>query len=342
MTHDGWLGQFVPLVNARLDALFTEKLAHAEHTSPAARELVDAVANLTLRGGKRLRAATVFAGMRAVDAGAGPERALYAAMSLELMQSYLLIQDDWMDGDDERRGGPAVHAALSRQHGDAHLGASLAMLAGDVACALSWETLAAAPFPAHRLREALALYASIHFDVVCGQQLDLLGHTDVALTHQLKTGSYTVRGPLCLGALLGDASSDQLIALRGFAEPLGSAFQLRDDLLSAFGSHAALGKPIGNDLRAGRNTSLVAEARASLAETDLAHFEQVFGHASASDAEVALAIAALERCGARERVEARITRADAEARAALDRGPFTGEGKEMLAELVAFLITRDG
>lgn len=341
VTRAAWLGDFVPRVNARLDALFRDERARAERTSPEARELVDAVAELSLRGGKRLRAAVLHAGMRAIDGEADAARAIDAGASLELMQSYLLIQDDWMDQDDERRGGPSVHVALARARGDARLGASLAILAGDIACSIGWELLASAPFPAHRLREALALYSAMHFDVVCGQQLDLLGHADVALTHKLKTGSYTVRGPLRLGSLLADANPAQLDALDRFGEPLGIAFQLRDDLLGAFGAHDAVGKPVGNDLRAGKRTSLAAEAQAALTGADRALFERVFGNAAATDADVRRVTDALGASGVRARVEARIAQAETDARAVLAAAPFAQAGKDMLADLADLLTKRD-
>jgi geranylgeranyl diphosphate synthase type I len=189
-----------------------------------------------MRGGKRLRPAALYAGFRAVSADASPDRTLDASAALELLQTYFLIQDDWMDGDEQRRGGPAVHVALAQKRGDVQLGASLAFLAADLASGFAWELLSVAPFPQGRLREALAIFGRTHFEVICGQQLDLLGHDDIALVHQLKTGSYTVRGPLCLGALLAGASAAQLEALERFGAPLGLAFQLRDDLLSAFGA----------------------------------------------------------------------------------------------------------
>jgi geranylgeranyl diphosphate synthase type I len=337
----GWIDDFVPRVNARLEAWCKDARARAERASPEAHELVDAVSDLTLRGGKRLRAAALYAGMRSIDGEADPARALDAGAALELMQSYLLIQDDWMDQDDERRGGPSVHVALARTRGDARLGASLAILAGDVACASGWALLAQAPFPAQRLRDALAEYAAIHADVVFGQQLDLVGHPDIARVHRLKTGSYTVRGPLRLGALLADANAAQLEALDRFAEPIGIAFQLRDDLLGTFGATGAVGKPVGNDLRAGKRTSLAAEAESVLTGSDRALFARVFGNADASDDDVQNATEALVRTGVQTRIETRIAEADRTARAVLTAAPFAQAGKDMLADLAGLLTKRE-
>jgi geranylgeranyl diphosphate synthase type I len=336
-----WLQGVVERVDAHLAQFFETRLSLADETSPRARELVEAVRDLTMRGGKRLRPAALYAGFRAVDGEAPDDATLDASASLELLQSYLLIQDDWMDGDDERRGAPAVHAALSARHGDGHLGASLAILAGDLASGFAWELIAQAPFPHGRLGEALELFGRTHFEVVCGQQLDLVQHPDVALVHHLKTGSYTVRGPLCLGGVLGGASEEQLQALRDFGEPVGLAFQLRDDLLGAFGDRDSTGKPIGNDLRAGKHTSLIAEARGLLEGEQRAALDAVLGRAGASDAEVARASDALLASGARERVEVRLDALLKQASAVLARAPLSPRGVALLSDLLGRIGRRD-
>jgi len=126
---------------------------------------------------------------------------------------------------------------------------------------------------------------------IIGQQLDLLAVEDVSRMHQLKTGSYTLRGPLALGAVLGGGTEAQRAALDAFGEPLGEAFQLRDDLLGTFGDPKATGKPAGNDLRAGKRTSLVLAVERGGDADALAAVRAVFGEADASEASVQAAIA---------------------------------------------------
>lgn len=342
MSGLGWLAEAVARTDARLSALFADKRSLAAGTSPEATELVEALQALTMRGAKRLRAAALHAGYSAVAGpSADPARTTDACAALELLQSYFLIQDDWMDGDEQRRGGPAVHAALSRARGDAQLGASLSILASDLGCGMAFELLACAPFPPARRREAIEAFGAMHFEVVCGQQLDLLGHADVSLVHRLKTGSYTVRGPLTLGALLADASAAQLRALEAFAEPLGLAFQLRDDLLGVFGSSATTGKPVGADLRAGKRTALLADARPLLDATGTALLDTVLGNAHATDAEVAAATEALARCGTRERLESRLAGLLAQALGALDTNVLDRAGAAMLRSLAERLVQRE-
>ena len=333
-----WIGQVTTGVNARLEAFFAEKHAHARELSPRAPELISAVEDLTMRGGKRLRPLAIFAGFRATSREVSEfdwQAILTLGAAIELLQSYLLIQDDWMDDDEQRRGGPSTHVAMTQKFGDARLGASLAILAGDVAMGFAVELLHATQFPPRRTYEALRTFNDMHMEVVFGQQLDLLAHEDVSLTQHLKTGSYTMRGPIALGCLLADAGLAQQQALMQFAQPLGIAFQLRDDLISMFGDPALTGKPAGHDLREGKHTALVAEARRLLSASDRACLDTVLGNRSASLSAVQAAMAMLEYSGARARVEAKLAARLSEARNALTSAPgLDAQGVALLTELI--------
>jgi geranylgeranyl diphosphate synthase type I len=333
-----WVGQITSGVNTRLEEFFAEKMAYASELSPRAPELINAVEDLTMRGGKRLRPLAIYAGFRATTAEVSEydwHAILTLGAAIELLQTYLLIQDDWMDDDEQRRGGPSTHAAMTRKFKDPRLGASLAILAGDVAMGFAMELLHATQFPPSRTSEALRTFGHMHMEVVFGQQLDLLAHDDVTLTQHLKTGSYTVRGPVALGALLADASETQLHALMQFAQPLGIAFQLRDDLLATFGDPAVTGKPVGHDLREGKHTALVSEARRLLSASDRACLDAVLGDSTASEAAVEAAVRMLDSSGARARVEARLAARLSEARTALLAAPTLAvDGVDMLLELV--------
>jgi geranylgeranyl diphosphate synthase, type I len=341
---DPWTAQLVSRVNARLAQFFDDKRAQASVLTPRAQELVEAVAELTMRGGKRMRPLAIYAGYRAASSSAVPDwdQVVNLGASIELLQTYLLIQDDWMDDDEERRGGPSTHVAFKRQVGEAKLAASLAILAGDIAAGFAFELLHSTQFPPRRAADALKAFTTMHFEVVCGQQLDLLGHEAVTLVHHLKTGSYTVRGPVTLGALLGDASDEQLQALDRFARPLGIAFQLRDDVLGTFGDTHSTGKPAGHDLREGKNTALVSEARTLLSAADRDRLDEVLGNPLASTAAVDAVTGALERSGARARVESELDLRLAEARNALQEGTcLAPEGVGMLLELLSRIAQRD-
>ena len=342
---NGWTEQVIAGVNARLTRFFEDKAAQARTLSPRAPELVQAVAELTMRGGKRMRSLAIYAGYRAVSTqqrAAEFESVVNLGAAIELLQTYLLIQDDWMDDDEERRGGPATHVALAHRYGDAKLGASMAILAGDVAAGFAFELLHAARFPEGKTAAALDAFTRMHFEVVAGQQLDLLHYESVELIHHLKTGSYTVRGPVTLGALVGNATDAQLAALTEFARPLGIAFQLRDDLLGTFGDSRSTGKPAGHDLREGKNTALVAEGRALLGAAEREQLDRVLGNPNASAGALQGVAAALERAGARAKVESLLKEQLDRARSALQTGArLEADGVSMLVELLDRIALRD-
>ncbi len=341
-----WLSELRAAVDDRLSAYLADKRGAARDLTPEATELVDAVADLTLRGGKRLRPALLYAAYRSVTPSRTPAEipkdVLDACAGLELLQSYLLIHDDWMDHDEERRGGPAVHAALRDAHdGDVHLGNSLAILAGNLASACAWELITRVDLGRETGRRVIDVFLRMHQEVVYGQQLDLLESLDVSLMQQLKTGSYTVRGPLALGAALGGATRAQEAALLAYGRPLGEAFQMRDDLLGTFGDRAAIGKPTGGDLRQGKRTAIVRAAEELGTEAQLAPLRQVLGAPAVTEKMLAAAREALVLTGAEAAVEARLAGLIEASLDALEQSDLREPGRRMLRELAERLGERD-
>jgi geranylgeranyl diphosphate synthase type I len=191
--------------------------------------------------------------------------------------------------------------------------------------------------------EAVRAFAELQDQVVRGQLVDVLAPagdpmTDEAIEagYDLKTGSYTVRGPCRIGAALAGARPEQMQSLLDFAHPLGIAFQLRDDLLGTFGDPAATGKPAGNDLRRGNRTTLVSDPK--VRQHPL--FSRVYGNEDADDAEVQALVDHLRKSGAEARVEARIAALMTDTSAALAKADLTAAGKAHLAEIADAMTAR--
>lgn len=329
-------------VDARLSRILDDTRAQAATYGGDVAAMADGVRDLTLRGGKRLRAALAVAAYRACGgAPDGEAGALDVGAALELLQTYLLIHDDWMDNDDVRRGGPSVHAMLRVHFGSKDRGDWAGILAGDLASALCTEVVAKAAAPAPRVLAATVLFSQITRDAIFGQLLDIGARAeDVETMHTLKTGSYTVRGPLLLGAVIAAATEPQRAALARFADPLGVAFQLRDDLLGTYGDPSETGKPFGNDLRAGKRTALIVEAENRLDASGQAAVAAALGVTDASDAVVRGATDALTSCGARDAVDARVTALAESAVAGLATAPFDDAGKRLLEGAAMTLTAR--
>ncbi|MFF9027922.1 polyprenyl synthetase family protein [Streptomyces iakyrus] len=310
-------------MEAVLERVLEDRLRTSRDTDAVfTREMAERVAAFVRRGGKRLRTAFVWCGWRAAGGSGDAGAVLRTGAALELLQACALIHDDVMDGSPLRRGATAMHVDFARDHpagrtGGAteSFGTSAAVLAGDLALAwaddLLTETALASPHGA-RLHEE---WRAMRSEMVAGQYRDLRAQAsgssgaEEALTIAvLKSARYTVARPLALGAALAGADARTVGALRAAGRCAGLAFQLRDDLLGAFGDPALTGKPADEDLRSRKLTPLLAAA-VRLAE---ATGDRDAAAVLAPDAEarpghtVDRMRAALERTGARAEVEARI------------------------------------
>ena len=203
--------------------------------APEALLPIDEVIRLVEVGGKRLRPVFCYWGYRAAG-GVDGEPIERAAAALELLHTMALIHDDLMDRSAERRGAPSsaiqlAEQAVRRGSSDAErAGVSLALVAGDLSAVLADRLLLEAGFPLDRLIGALDRYHRMRIDMALGQSLDVAGgDSDRATAAALRGGSYTVDGPLSIGAALAGADRDVTAALAAYGAPLGLAFQLLDD-----------------------------------------------------------------------------------------------------------------
>lgn len=219
---------------------------------PLYREVAEAMRYSLLAGGKRIRALFVLECCAAL--GGQREEALPLAAAIEMVHAYSLIHDDLpcMDDDDLRRGKPSCHKVY---------GEATALLAGDALLTFAFETAAGAPLPKGlRLRAVAALARAAGYrGMIGGQVIDLAYENRpmepevLATLHRLKTGAL-LSVSAQLGAIAAGAGEDSQRALGDFAEDVGLAFQIADDILDAVGDEAKLGKPIGSDAEQGKTT----------------------------------------------------------------------------------------
>ena len=203
-------------------------------------------------GGKRLRPILVLAFCRAC--GGDADKAIPVACALEMVHTYSLIHDDLpcMDNDDLRRGKPTNHIIY---------GECTATLAGDALQAEAFRTILEADLPAETRAEAARLLseaAGIH-GICGGQQLDmegdgkLLSREELIEIHTRKTAAM-IRAACLMGIVCGNGSEEQICAAEIYAQALGLAFQIRDDMLDVISTNEELGKPIGSDAEEQKTT----------------------------------------------------------------------------------------
>jgi geranylgeranyl diphosphate synthase, type I len=176
---------------------------------------------------------------------------------------------------------------------------------------------------------------------VVGQQLDVIALTkDPLKVYELKTGGYTVSGPLIIGALLGGATPDVLAAICDFAKPTGVAFQLRDDLLNLFTSPTLTGKPLAGDIVAGKCTWTAQWLLDNASPQEKHQFKAAFGRPAAPVEALHAAIGVVETSGARAATEAHIQQLYAVASEQLGRLALQATGRALWAGALNALVNR--
>ncbi len=214
--------------------------------------LIDSMNYSLMAGGKRLRPALVLEFCRVC--GGDIQKALPVAAGVEMLHTYTLIHDDMpaMDNDDMRRGKPTNHKVF---------GEFTATLAGDALQAEAYASILSADLPADRLLKCVGeLIHVAGADGICGgQQLDMEGEgqpqteQDLMEIHKRKT-SALIRGACLMGVAAAGGDTAQEQAAIDYAEALGLAFQIRDDMLDEISTAEELGKPIGSDQEQGKTT----------------------------------------------------------------------------------------
>ena len=337
-------------VDARLaDLLAAESARWSAFDGQLARP-IDDIRSLVLAGGKRLRPA--FCTWGYVGAGGAPDdrRVVDAGAAFELLHAFALFHDDVMDGSDSRRGQPTAH----RSHADAHrelgwagearrFGEGVAILVGDLAFVYADLLLHGAPI------EAWEVWNELRIELNVGQYLDVIGSASSERRRvqaericRYKSGKYTIERPLHLGAVLAAPHRrDELLpVLSRYGLPLGDAFQMRDDVLGAFGAEQVTGKPVGDDLREGKPTPLMAMATERATPAQRAVLARV-GDVTMSSDTVAEIQAAIVATGALDELESRIAALADEAVASLDSAPIDGAAKDELRLLAQYVSWRD-
>ncbi|MFD7597434.1 polyprenyl synthetase family protein [Kitasatospora sp. NPDC059812] len=272
--------------------------------------------DLSLRGGKRMRVALLFEAARLVTAEpvAGLDD---AALSIELLQTHGLVHDDIIDDSPTRRGGPSTYYAYRGRFPDRPQTAlGLAVLAGDLALALSLQVLldSRAPLPVRQAmvevqtRAATATFVGQIIDL----ERDFTAYPDEEVLHDVadyKTARYSVLAPLQLGLLAAGvqpARHDE--ELRRYARLVGICGQLRDDYLDLFGDAGTMGKPTGTDIREGRRNYTVRAVLAAATDSERAMVESALGDGACTGETIAAIRDLAHRHGVPERMRADMRR----------------------------------
>ncbi|HEX3027660.1 MAG TPA: farnesyl diphosphate synthase [Clostridia bacterium] len=236
------INEYTDMVNKALDRYLPD-------TSCPQKDVCEAMRYSAMAGGKRIRPTLLLEFCKV--AGGDAEATLPFACAVEMIHTYSLIHDDLpcMDNDDLRRGKPSCHIRF---------GEATALLAGDALLSLAFETALCNNYkgkikPENALRAVYELArASGAEGMVGGQIIDLEseGHQvsleTLKFMHNKKTGAM-ITASARMGCILADAGENEIQWAAGYADNLGLAFQIVDDILDATSDNETLGKPVGSD-----------------------------------------------------------------------------------------------
>jgi len=303
--------------------------AHVERWSAAlpAGDLYAPMAYLLALPGKRIRPTLTL--MACELFGADPRNALDQALAIELFHNFTLMHDDIMDAASLRRGRPTVHAQWN---------VNTAILSGDAMLVMAYSVLGSDPY-------ILSVFNQHALEVCAGQQLDMefeqraeVGLAEYREMIRLKT-AVLLSAALRIGAIKAGATEADQQRIAAFGEGMGLAFQLRDDLLDAFGDPAVTGKEQGGDLRNGKKTWLLI--RGLEVERDRGSSSlRVQLAKDASERDVWAMITALRELGVEQEAQTEVERLAGNALDQLHRIDPIGERTKALRALAISLIDR--
>lgn len=335
-----------------IDTFFEQHIDDSTRVSVYYEQLWRDMRRLIKSGGKRLRPRMV---MRAYAAfgGADSDAVVAVATSQELLHMSLLIHDDVIDRDYMRYGVDNIagnyfkkfYSSVADDSDRLHYAHSAAILAGDLLISGSYSIMIRSGVDSQVLDKVQQIHSKSIFDVAGGELIDTEAafrgrdEIDARTVALYKTASYTFVGPLTIGAVLAGASQDEVAQLETFAQNLGVAYQLRDDVIGIFGDERTTGKPTISDIREGKNTYMVEEFYTLASDEQRARFEQHFGNKDVTLDQAEQIKQLLIESGALARTEAEIdkyTRAATEILEQIETGDMT-----QLRELITIVTKRD-
>ena len=286
-------------------------------------------------GGKRLR--PILTLMTADCFGGDVNKALDAALAVEVFHNFSLIHDDIMDDAPLRRGQQTVHEKWDLNTG---------ILSGDAMLIMAYQLFE--NYPPETFQNLLTLFSKTALEVCEGQQYDVDFETRnaVSIAEYLKMIEYKtavlVAAAMKMGAIIAGASEDDQNRCYEFGKNLGIAFQLQDDYLDAFGNPETFGKQVGGDIIENKKTYLFLKALEFSSENDRQKLRHLFNTTNTdSKTKVELVKQIFTTSGSAEATKKAITSYTKKAFEVLQTLTITDKNKQILQDFGTQLMTRD-
>ncbi len=285
-------------------------------------------------GGKKVRP---FLTMITTGAFNEPEeKAIPYGIAVEFVHNFTLVHDDIMDKDELRRGKKTLHRKVGESH---------AINAGDGLFALSFKILSETDIEGERIRMLLEELSSSVIRIAEGQEEDIsfektleISEDDFIEMIEKKTG-YLFRASARGGAIVAGRNQEEIRKIGEYGRKMGIAFQIQDDYLDLVGDQDKIGKDVGSDIKEGKRTLIVIKALSELPDDKEERLKEILESDDNSDEEIREAIELIKEANALQYSKELAEEYAEEAKKELDVVP-EGEDKELLEDLVDFMITR--
>jgi len=282
------MNKYKEKINLVLQNFFDAKIIQTAKISKFNCDIVKILKEYTLRGGKRLRSLLMIYAYQALG-GNKQSEIIKASAAMELVQTSLLIHDDIMDQDNLRRGGESVHYKYSKYFDEVneHFGVSIAIIAGNIAASYVFDVIGNTTFSDSKKIKAMQIIIDYLAQVNFGQAEDILlskkeNFTEAGIekVHYFKSMTYTAMMPILSGASLADYDKEKINALKIYAQNVGLAFQIHDDIIGIFGDTKKTGKPNGSDLSQNKKTFLILKTLEYASKTEQEFIKKLLGQKS--------------------------------------------------------------
>lgn len=294
-------------------------------------------------GGKRIRAFLTYLTFSLFKGEENASIAFLPSLSYELFQTGILSHDDIIDNSEMRRFKPSMHMDL----GGGHTGVSKSICTGDFGIVAALEIIAKSDFDDRIKLKAISHQNKVFISTIAGELRDIefsgrmdIEEKEILEMNHLKTAQYTVSGPLVLGAILADADNDTTQSLALFGSLVGTAFQIRDDILGLFGDEAKVGKSVTADMCEGKQTVLTAHFIKNATDEKKDIFFNVYGKETSSINELYTVRTLLTDCGSLSYAQSLCESMVNEAAKLLELMNVNTDGKEKLYGLLEYMTQR--
>lgn len=355
-----YLQAYKKRVDKELEKYFSQKIKQAREIHSLAEEAVQIIKEITMAGGKRIRPAILYYSYLA-GGGKDNEEIVKTSMSIELAHIFLLIHDDIIDKDDIRHGVLTAHERYSQKarrilvperikNEAAHFGNAMAIVVGDMASAMAYEIIFNSKFAPETVIKALDSLQNIIYKTLPGEMMDIemelkgkASEEEIIKMHEGKTAHYTFEGPIDLGWVLADKSSNgDLKKLSQYGLLIGKAFQIRDDILGVFGDEKKLGKPVGSDIIEGKQTLLILKAEEKGTASQKKIINKYFGKKELAESELEEIRKVIKETGALEYSLKLSEKMAEEGRAYLNQINFKNkQAQDFFKTLIEYIIRRE-